>query len=77
MQSPGPEGSLKGTKERASEGPSYLLNGPGPRAEEGLGESFPGGRTGGSPSSQIRAHGISALMLAGGGTPRSLRCGTR
>lgn len=78
LQSPGPEGSLKETKERANEGPSYLLNGPCPVQKRDEERASPeNGRGGGSPSSRMRAHGISALMLAGGGTPRSLRCGTR
>lgn len=72
LQSPGPEGSLKGRKERASEGPSYLLNGPGPVQKRDEERASPeGGR--GVPEQPD----LSPNDCGGGGTPRSLRCRTQ
>lgn len=65
--------TAKGMKERASEGPSYLLNGPGPVQKRDKERASPaGGRGGGVPEQPDLSPNA-----CGGGTPRSLRCGTQ
>lgn len=60
---------MKGTKERANEGPSYLLNGSGPVQKRDEERASPkNGR--GVPEQPDEGPWISALMLAGGGAPQ-------
>lgn len=69
--------SSKGTKERASWGPSYLLNGPGPVQKRGGARACPeGGRVVPKQPDQ-GPWDLSPGVCGGDPTPRNLRCGTQ